>query len=96
MLTLGLHGTDARLEKCVWEVLRLREPLNGRSVLTETSFDLATEVLEGSDKQWFEENAVHVREWVQAMGLAHPSDSRKDNSMVVPALVQDVVNAKGG
>ena len=96
MLTLGLHGTDPRLEKCVWEVFRLREPLNGRSVLTETSFELATEVLESSDQQWFESNAVHAREWIQTMGLAHPSDSRKENTMVVPALVRDVIKARGG
>lgn len=96
MLTIGLRGIDTRLEKSVWEVFRLREPLNGRSVLTDTSFELATEVLESSDQQWFEANAVHIREWIQMMGLAHPSDSRKENSMVVPALVRDVIKAKGG
>ena len=94
--SLGLRGTDPELESCVWEVLRLRETQGGRPVLTETSFDLAAEELDDSDRQWFEKHAVPMREWMRTMDLVRPLDIRGEGSMELASWVQDVLGVSEG
>ena len=91
----GIRGTDPMLDRCLWEVLRLRETLDGEPMLTETSFDLAAEVLGASDRQWFEGHASRIREWMQTMDLARPNRVREENSMIVAPLVEDLIKATG-
>ena len=91
----GIRGTDPTLDRCLWEVLRLRETLDGELMLTETSFDLAAEVLGASDRQWFEGHASRIQEWMQTMDLARPNRVREENSMIVAPLVEDLIKATG-
>ena len=96
LLALGLRATDPELESCVWEVLRLRDTQDGRSVLNETSFDLAAEALDGSDREFFEKYAVQVREWMRTMDLVRPLKAHEEVSMVVASWVHDVITASEG
>ena len=64
-------------------------------MLTETSFDLAVEELDDGDREWFEENALQVREWMRIMDLARPLGAREEGSMAVASWVQDVLDAVG-
>ena len=92
---LGLRGTDPHLATSIGEVFRLKETKDARPVLTETSFDLVAEALDDGDREWFEENAFQVREWMRIMDLARPLGAREEGSMAVASWVQDVLDAVG-
>lgn len=94
---LGLRGSEPELEACVWEVLSLREEgKDGRLVLTDTSFELATEQLHGDALEMLERHSVEIREWIRIMDLARPLNTGEDGSMVVASWVQDVILAAEG
>ena len=96
LAALGLHGSDETLEKHVLEILRLTEPRDGTSVLVETSYVLAAEMLGGESREFLEENIVRIKEWMRAMDFARPgSVASDDGSMLVAAWVRDVLTATG-
>lgn len=97
LLALGLRGSDPELESCVWEVLSLKEESkNGLLVLTDTSFELATEQLGDAARELLESHVVEIREWIRTMDLARPLNTGEEGSMVMASWVDDVMLASEG
>ena len=97
LLALGLRGADPELESCVWEVLSLKEESkNGPLVLTDTSFELAAEQLDGDARELLESHVVEIREWIRIMDLARPLNSSEEGSMAMASWVEDVMLASEG
>ena len=94
---LGLRALEPDLESCVWKVLNLWEERNvGRFVLTDTSFELASEQLNGDDRKMFNSHSVEIREWIRAMDLARPLNTREEGSMLMASWVHKVILATEG
>ena len=74
-------------------MFQLKETKDARPALTETSFGLAAEALDDGDREWFEENALQIREWMRMMDLARPFGAHEEGSMAVASWVQDVLDA---
>ena len=89
---LGLRNSEPELEACVWEVLSLREKSkNGRLVLTDTSFELASEQLNDDSRKVLGKHSVEIREWIRTMDLARPLNTREEGSMIMASWVHDVI-----
>ena len=97
LLALGLRGIDPELESCVREILSLKEEsTSGLLVLTDTSFELAAEQLDGDARDLFESHVVEIREWIRTMDLARPLNASDEGSMVMASWVEDVILAAEG
>ena len=95
LAAVGLRGLGLPLEACVREVLQCLEMRDDKPVLIDTSFDLAAEELDEDGRMLLDENGVLVKEWMRAMGLAHPGSKRDDGSMAVALWVDEIVKTAG-
>ncbi len=97
LIALGLRSTDPELERCVWEVLSLsEESRDGRRILTDTSFELASDQLDDEAGAVLEKHSVEIREWIRTMDLARPLNTGEEGSMVMASWVHDVIQAAEG
>lgn len=96
LLALGLRRIDPELESCVWAILGLKEERKNDLVLTDTSFQLAAEQLDGDARTLLESHVVEIREWIRTMDLARPLNASEEGSMVMASWVEDVMLALEG